>query len=207
MTSKSAYFHKPDSPLSVVESMRNGDNLNLSSRVPSTIGSEKTNVEKIGSKAGNNSNPYFIFSKDKRELSTPENNTHTGEFGTGIRIALINPTFTTAAYNHAFYLFYKKYGETLPKVNVTSDLKLLSSKVLRTNTNLTSPAARSAFAMLNLLSNLKWLTQDSNITVLSDADVDEGSIFQKNKDTTDTNAFDVIILDIKNTLPSKNIII
>ena len=144
-TSKSGYFHKPDSPLSVVESMRNGDNLNLSSRVPSTIGSEKTNVEKIGSKAGNNSNPYFIFSKDKRELSTPENNTHTGEFGAGIRIALINPTFTTAAYNHAFYLFYKKYGETLPKVNVTSDLKLLSSKVLRTNTNLTSPAARISF--------------------------------------------------------------
>jgi len=193
-TSKSAYFHKPDSPLSVVESMRNGDNLNLSSRVPSTIGSEKTNVEKIGSKAGNNSKPYFIFSKDKRELSTPENNTHTGEFGAGIRIALINPTFTTAAYNHAFYLFYKKYGETLPKVNVTSDLKLLSSKVISTNTNLTSPAARSAFAMLNLLSNLKWLTQDSNISVLSDADVDEGSIFKKNKDAADTNAFDVIIL-------------
>ena len=193
-TSKSAYFHKPDSPLSVVESMRNGDNLNLSSRVPSTIGSEKTNVEKIGNKAGNNSNPYFIFSKDKRELSTPENNTHTGEFGAGIRIALINPTFTTAAYNHAFYLFYKKYGETLPKVNVTSNLKLLASKVVRTNTNLTSPAARSAFAMLNLLSNLKWLTHDSKITVLSDADVDEGSIFQKSKDTTDTNAFDVAIL-------------
>ena len=77
---------------------------------------------------------------------------------------------------------------------MTSDLKLLSSKVIGTNTDLTSRSAKSAFAMLKLLSNLKWLTQDSNITVMSDADVDEGSIFKKNKDTTDTNAFDVIIL-------------
>ena len=193
-TLNSSNIHKPDSPLSVVESMRNGDNPNLSSRAPLTIGSEKNNVTNIGRKGENNSNAYYTFSEDKRELSTPDNNTHTGEFGAGIRIALINPTFTTAAYNHAFYLFYKKYGETLPKVNVTSDLKLLSSKVIDTNTNLTSPSAKSAFAMLKLLSNLKWLTQDSNITVMSDADVDEGSIFKKNKDTTDTNAFDVIIL-------------
>jgi hypothetical protein len=119
---------------------------------------------------------------------------HQGLLGTRIRIALINPTFTTAAYNHAFYIFYEKYGKTSPKVNVTSDLNLLSSKAINTITNMSSPSARSAFAMLNLLSNLKWLTQDSNITILSDADVDEGSIFKKTVENPYTNAFDVIIL-------------
>jgi hypothetical protein len=157
--------------------------------------SGSANVNKNGSIVSSNSgnnNTYYSFSEDKRELSTPENNTHTGEFGAGIRIALVNPTFTTAAYNHAFYVFYKKYANTLPEVNVTTNLKLLSSKVINTSTNLTSPSARSAFAMLNLLNNLKWLTQDSNIIVLSDADVDNGSIFDKN--AKDRNMFDVIIL-------------
>ena len=95
--SNSSYIHKPDSPLSVVESMRNSDNSNLSSRAPSTIGSEKNNITNMGRKGENNSNAYYTFSKDKRELSTPDNNTHTDEFGAGIRIALINPTFTTGS--------------------------------------------------------------------------------------------------------------
>lgn len=192
--SNSAYLHKQESPLSVVESMRSGDNSTLTSHTLAKSGVEKINASNTSSKIGKNSNAYFAFSNDKRELSNPDNNSHTGEFGAGIRIALINPTFTTAAYNHAFYLFYKKYGETPPKVNITSDLKLLSSKVINTNTNLTSPSARSAFAMLNLLSNLKWLTQDSNITVLTDADVDEGSIFKNNGGNPRSNAFDVVIL-------------
>lgn len=182
-----------DSPLSLVETMRNGVNSNLSSQRLSTSGSANVNKNGsiVSSNSGNN-NTYYTFSEDKRELSTPGNNIHTGEFGTGIRIALVNPTFTTAAYNHAFYVFYKKYANTRPDVNVTTDLKLLSSKVINTSTSLTSPSARSAFAMLNLLNNLKWLTQDSNITVLSDAAVDNGSIFDKN--AKDRNMFDVIIL-------------
>lgn len=193
-STNSAYLHKQESPLSVVESMRSGDNSTLTSGTLGKTGIEKTNASNTASKIGKNGNSYFTFSKNKRELSTPENNSHTGEFGAGIRIALVNPTFTTAAYNHAFYVFYKKYGETPSKVNITSDLKLLSSKVVNTNINLSSPAARSAFAMLNLLSNLKWLTQDSNITVLTDADVDEGSIFKNNGETPRSNAFDVVIL-------------
>ena len=192
--SSSAYLHKQESPLSVVESMRNSDNTNQTSTILAKNGAEKINASNTVSNIGKNKNTYFTFSKEKRELSTPDNNSHTGEFGAGIRIALINPTFTTAAYNHAFYVFYKKYGETPPKVNITSDLNLLSSKVINTDTNLRSASARSAFAMLNLLSNLKWLTQDSNITVLTDADVDEGSIFKNIGRYSRTNAFDVIIL-------------
>ncbi|MBV9175746.1 MAG: hypothetical protein JO327_01960 [Nitrososphaeraceae archaeon] len=37
---------------------------------------------------------YYIFSKNRGALRTPRNNTHTGEFGNGIKIALIVPTFT-----------------------------------------------------------------------------------------------------------------
>jgi hypothetical protein len=58
---------------------------------------------------------------------TSENNSHTGEFGNKIKIALIVPTFTQAAYNNAFYKFYEKYANVPAGVNVTTDLKFLSN--------------------------------------------------------------------------------
>jgi hypothetical protein len=54
--------------------------------------------------------------------------------------------------------------------------------------------------MVYLLKNIKWLTPQSNITLLTDADVDNGIIF-KNNSSSDTigsnngiNAYDLIIL-------------
>jgi hypothetical protein len=51
--------------------------------------------------------------------------------------------------------------------------------------------------MLSLLKNLKFISPDSNITVLTDADVDNGSIFKNDGNgsfDTNSNAYDVIIL-------------
>ena len=45
------------------------------------------------------SNDYF-FSQNKSDVSSPGNNSHIGDFGKGIDIALIKPTFTAAAYNY-----------------------------------------------------------------------------------------------------------
>jgi hypothetical protein len=118
---------------------------------------------------------------------TSENNSHTGEFGNGIKIVLIVPTFTQAAYNNAFYKFYEKYANVPAGVNVTTDLKFLSNKVTETR----MPQSLSAFAMLQLIKNLKWITQGANITVLTDVDVDNDFIFTKNGPT---NAYDIIIL-------------
>ncbi len=133
---------------------------------------------------------YYVFSNDRSEISTPENNSHTGEFGSGVRIALVEPTFTAAAYNDGFYRFFSLYSNTPPGTNVTSSLKLLTSKVQHQNFTTATTAGSSAFAMLKLIANLKWIAPEFNVTVLTDADVDNGSIFTKNV----SNAFDVIIL-------------
>ena len=117
--------------------------------------------------------------------SHPSNNSHTGEFGEGVKIAAVMPTFTAAAYNNAFYVFYNKYDNFSRGVNITTDLNLLSSKV----TNAPSSSA-SGFAMIYLLGNLKWISPDSKISFLTDQDVDGGSIFQGDG----SNAFDVVIL-------------
>lgn len=157
------------SPLSITNSMRN-----LNETVPEP--GERPYI------AENNS---YVFSQNKTEISVPNNNSHTGEFGKGVNIAVVMPTFTAAAYNNAFYVFYNKYINVTRGVNVTTDLNLLSSKV----TNEPSVSA-SGLAMLYLLGNLKWITPDSNVDFHTDRDVDAGSIFQANG----SNAYEVIIL-------------
>jgi len=56
----------------------------------------------------------------------------------------------------------------------------------------------SAFAMLSLLTNFKLISPGSNITMLTDADVDNRSIFENRGDNrsvdTNNNAYDLIIL-------------
>jgi hypothetical protein len=158
-----------DSPQSIINNMRNSnETLPIPGKQPQIL-----------------PNKNYIFSANKSEISTPSNNSHIGEFGKGVRIAVIMPTFTAAAYDHSFYEFYNKYINVTRGVNITKDLNLLSNKV----TNKPSLSA-SGIAMLYLLGNLKWVRPDANIAFLTDQDVDEGSIFQVNG----SNAYDAIIL-------------
>jgi hypothetical protein len=133
------------SALSIVGSMgENGGNLTATDHPPLNANST-----------------YYTFSKNRSELSTPENNSHSNELGKGRRIALVNPSFTSAAYNNSFYVFYEKYSNIPYGVNVTSNLDLLSSRVINNKKELSS----SVFSMVYLLKNIKWLTSEPNITL------------------------------------------
>jgi hypothetical protein len=120
------------------------------------------------------------------------------QFEKRVRIALVEPTFTAAAYNNSFYVFYQKYSHAPANANITSDLSLLSSRVIKYPTITPTTKVHSAFAMLALLKNLKLISPDSNITVLTDADVDNGSIFVNDADngsvSTNSNIYDIVIL-------------
>ena len=130
----------------------------------------------------------------------PENDNAdiSSQFGKGVRIALVEPTFTAAAYNNSFYVFYQKYSHVPAKTNITNDLSLLSNKVIDYPTVTPTTKVHSAFAMLSLLKNFKLISPGSNITVLTDADVDDGLIFEsrggERSVDTNNNAYDVIIL-------------
>lgn len=131
---------------------------------------------------------------------SPENDNAdiSSQFGKGVRMALVEPTFTAAAYNNSFYVFYQKYSHVPAKTNITNDLGLLSSKVINYPTITPTTKVHSAFAMLSLLKNFKLISPGSYITVLTDADVDNGSIFENRGDgrsvDTNINAYDIIIL-------------
>jgi hypothetical protein len=102
-----------NSPLSIAKSMRNSnETLTIVKQHPYTAG-----------------NKEYIFSQNKTEISSPENNSHTADFGKGTRIAVDMPTFTAAAYHNSFYLFYQKYINTKQDINITTDLNLLTSRV------------------------------------------------------------------------------
>jgi len=120
------------------------------------------------------------------------------QFEREVRIALVEPTFTAAAYNNSFYVFYQKYSHTPANTNITTDLGLLSHEVIKYPTITATTKTHSAFAMLSLLRNLKLISPESDITVLTDADIDNGSIFEANGGhggvDTNRNAYDVIIL-------------
>lgn len=80
-----------------------------------------------------------------------------------LRIALIVPIFTGAAYNHAFYIFYKHFASVRAGENVTNHLSLLSSLVTKPKIPHFAALDASAYAMrylykhLSLLAPKKWL--------------------------------------------------
>jgi hypothetical protein len=97
------------------------------------------------------------------------------------RIALVQNTFTDAAYNNALYLFYNIKHDTTS--NITKYTNLLSSKVTKQYTVL--PVFEP------IVNHLKWLTPLSNITILTDQDVhDTSSLFMDNG----TLKYDAILL-------------
>jgi len=100
------------------------------------------------------------------------------------QIAYVAPTFTTAAYNAKFYVFYRLEENIPHKVNVTSNIDLLTSRVIDL------PPQQIKHAFLGLASNLQ---------VITDEDVNNGSIFTyKNTNGNNTNQpinkYDVLIL-------------
>lgn len=108
------------------------------------------------------------------------NSTSTDE--RSLKMAFIDPTFTFAAYDKSFYLFYAMNDKTSDKYsNITEDVDLFSSIV---------PGNYEHFIETDeVMEHLKWLIPKSNIERLTDQDVDAGSIFRNG-----ANKYDIIVL-------------
>jgi hypothetical protein len=109
-----------------------------------------------------------------------------------IKIGMVNPVFTEAAYNHKFYIFYAGYAHVPFRVNVTKNLSLLNSKVLVSNTqnNLTSNNNPWQFSSNK---DVKDFSHKIQIYALSDLDVDKGNIFD-NDNGKQLNIYNVLVL-------------
>jgi hypothetical protein len=112
-----------------------------------------------------------------------------------IKIALVKPVFTEAAYNDAFYVFYHKHVNDPRDKKVTQDLGYLYSNVSKV-TNIYSP-------VFYLQDDIRKAMPNSTFTFISDPDVDSGIIFSgksttnintKTCDRRSCNAYDLLIL-------------
>ncbi len=159
-------------------------------------GNEPKFSHKLGDASSRSINNHNNNIKSKSSISTkkevsPKLGGHSGATAKRPNIALIKPTFTAAAYDNAFYKFFLLFAHTLPGTNVTTHLDLLSNKIPKQLT----PSA-SSLSMSFLPHYLKKLLPQSNINVLTDADVDNGSpIFMKNGITNNiNNIYDILII-------------
>ena len=100
-------------------------------------------------------------------------------------IALVEPSFTNAAYDNSYYIFYRLNANTSDNQNITKYLNLLTNKVNK------SPIIAGS-TLLSVRKNIEWLMPDYNIGLLTDVDVHNGSIFTE--DNKLHNKFDVLIL-------------
>jgi hypothetical protein len=130
--------------------------------------------------------------------------TTTAPAAAATNIAIIRPTFTAAAYDNAFYLFYKLNANATIGSNITRHVGLLSNTITTNNNTLSEAASgvSSEAAIDYLVDHIKWLMPKSNITVLSDEDAHNGYIFKKEGGGNSSNAnsnnnqnvYDVVIL-------------
>ena len=122
-------------------------------------------------------NPQFYAQKDTQL----HNDTVADISEKSKNIGLIQRTFTDAAYDNAFYLFYNmKHNNS---TNNTKYTNLLSSKIIKQHLILPE------FEVI--LDHLKWFTPKSKITLITDEDAhDASSLFLDNG----TNKYDLIIV-------------
>jgi aspartate carbamoyltransferase regulatory subunit len=149
--------------------------------VSTTNGNDNNNLAKSAVVVHTN-RTYYIDTNSKSKNQLLNNKTLKN-------IALVAPTFTAAAYDHnSFYTFYKLYTSTSMTTNITSNLNLLSHKITNKDT------LKASLVMLKLVDNLKLINPNSHITILTDADVNNGSLFNNSNYNNNKNIYDVAIL-------------
>jgi hypothetical protein len=114
------------------------------------------------------------------------------------RIALVDPTFTNAAYDNSFYIFYNLYNNFSYNQNITKYLNLLTSKI---NKDITSESIEqispltylvSSSPIVYLKNHISNLIPNANVSLITDVGIDNGSIFYNN--TITSNKYNVLIL-------------
>jgi hypothetical protein len=100
------------------------------------------------------------------------------------KIAIIDPTFTAAAYDNSFYNFFRKYASASAGEIIKDGTNLLS--------NVVPSKSGQQFAVKTLVQHLKRSANGYNVTILGDADVHEGLIFSSS--SKDSNAYDILVL-------------
>lgn len=118
-----------------------------------------------------------------------------------IRIAVVKPVFTAAAYDgypeKSFYGFYKKYSNVPEKTIVKTDLNLLDTSVKK-------DAWGYSYGLYSFVKSDvakdAGIIVENNTSILTDIDVNDGALFSS---TNGSRRFDVVILGFTEYVTAK----
>ncbi|MGO9645186.1 MAG: N,N-dimethylformamidase beta subunit family domain-containing protein [Candidatus Bathyarchaeia archaeon] len=103
-----------------------------------------------------------------------------------VRIAVVNPVFTTAAYS-SFYHFYIRYDLVQEGVSIRRDTSLLNAPV---NKNGWGRSDGLYYFVESKIARDAGIVVGNNTSIITDVDVNDGKLFYSNG----TKRFDVVIL-------------
>lgn len=135
--------------------------------------------------AGNvNWDETIINSEGIRELHDAREAFDAGSEGQELnRIALVTPTFTSAAYNYdSFYFFYYRYASVEEGVAITEDLNFMTGEI---------PTESEDAAIIESFANkIRAFTPESTVSIIRDENVHHGLIFTEDG----RNVYDTLVL-------------
>lgn len=136
--------------------------------------------------------------KDTQTIKADGNASAFSEKWQKVRIGVVSPTFTWAAYKEGgFYDFYGKYLTSSPiGTNITSDINMLTSTIphgpfqyFDNNASLGIPGGN--FIPLTI-EHIKKTIPNAEVTSLEDVDIHDGRVMQN--DSAADNAYDILVL-------------
>lgn len=133
-------------------------------------------------------NPHSSHAGLNKDLNNSSNLARKG-------IGFVVPTFTAAAYNNAFYVFFEKYSKAPSGLNITDNLNLLTSHLDVPKSPIRDADAASSRAIQYFVKHTALLLPNYNVDVLTDMDVDKGLVFDNGLlNINNTNKYEALVL-------------
>ena len=156
-------------------------------------GINDTTVSSVKNNGSISNNSSSLGQKSQGQQASPTNSTTLV-----VRVAFVRPSFTYAAYQlNGFYNFYHKHASTPEGANVTTDLNLLDVKVPHgpflvydDKPSDIPPPPREAEYIDTLMQHVKSRIPTVKISDITDKEVHDGSIFNRNG----SNAYNALFL-------------
>ena len=131
-----------------------------------------------------NTDETFVNSERMREIQkVREISDNGGNSQVSDRIALVTPTFTSAAYNYdSFYFFYYRYASVAEGTAITDDLNLMTGQI--------PTESEDAAIIESFADRIKAFAPESIVSVIRDENVHHGLIFAEDG----RNAYDALVM-------------
>jgi Bacterial Ig domain len=125
----------------------------------------------------------FVNSESIRGINEAREMVGESDLQDSTRVALVTPTFTSAAYNYdSFYFFYYRYASVAEGIAITEDLNLMTGEL--------PTESEDAAIIESFADKIRAFSPGSIVTIIKDQNVHNGLIFSEDG----RNAYDALVM-------------